>query len=48
MADLWIIGGLGCLLIGLGVFIWKKQALYLLSNFLHDPNKLTDPAGLAR
>ncbi len=48
MIDLWIIGGLGGLLIGLGLFIWKKQAIYLLSNFPHDPNQLTDPKGLAR
>ncbi|WP_428655968.1 DUF3784 domain-containing protein [Runella sp.] len=48
MNDLWVIGGVGCLLIGLGLFIWKKQAIYLLSNFPHDPNQLTDLKGLAR
>lgn len=48
MIDLWILVGCGCLLIGLGLFVWKKQAIYLLSNFPHDPNQLTDPKGLAR
>ena len=48
MIDLWILGGVGSLLIGLGLFVWKKRAFYLLSNFPHDPNQLTDPEGLAR
>lgn len=48
MTDLWILGGCGCLLIGLGLFVWKKQAIYLLNNFPHDPNQLTDPKRLSR
>jgi len=48
MTDLWVLGGCGCLLIGLGLFVWKKQVIYLLSNFPHNPNKLTDPKALAR
>jgi Domain of unknown function (DUF3784) len=48
MTDLWVLGGCGGLLIGLGLFVWKKQAIYLLNNFPHDPNQLTDSAGLAR
>jgi hypothetical protein len=31
MTYLWILGGCGCLLITMGLFVWKKQALYLLN-----------------
>jgi len=48
MKEIYIFGITGSFLIGLGVFIWKKQAIYLLSNFPRDPNELTDPKGLAR
>lgn len=48
MMELFIFGITGSFLVSLGLFIWKKQAVYLLSNFPHDPNQLTDSAGLAR
>lgn len=48
MAELYIFGITGSLLVGLGLFIWKKQAVHLLSNFPHDSTQLTDTKGLAR
>lgn len=48
MIEVFIFGITGSLLVGLGLFIWKKQAIYLLSNFPHDPHKLTDKKALAR
>ncbi|HEV7347436.1 DUF3784 domain-containing protein [Telluribacter sp.] len=48
MEVLLIFGLIALFLVGLGIFIWKKEATYLLANFPKDPRQIRDPKGLAR
>ncbi|TDB69126.1 DUF3784 domain-containing protein [Arundinibacter roseus] len=43
-----ILGCVAILVAGLGIYIWKKEATNLLSNFPKDPSKIRDRKGLAR
>ena len=48
MEVLVIFGGIALLLAGFGVYIWKKEAVHLLSNFSNDMDRIRDRKGLAR
>ncbi|WP_247237696.1 DUF3784 domain-containing protein [Telluribacter sp. SYSU D00476] len=48
MEVLLIFGAIALLLVGLGIYIWKKEATYLLANFPRDPQQIRDRKGLAR
>lgn len=48
MEVLFIFGVIALLLVGLGIYIWKKEATYLLANFPKDPQQIRDRKGLSR
>lgn len=48
MEILIIFGATSLCLVGTGIYIWKKEAIHLLSNFPKDPERIKDRPGLAR
>ncbi|WP_439559686.1 DUF3784 domain-containing protein [Dyadobacter sp.] len=47
--EILIVFGLVCtLLVGMGTYIWVKEATWLLANFPKDPMQIRDRKGLAR
>jgi hypothetical protein len=48
METLLLFGAIAALVAGLGIFIWAKEATWLLANFPKEPGTIRDRKGLAR